>query len=517
MAHAVLSPSSASRWLACTPSARLEQDFPDSSGEAAKEGTVAHELAENLLVTRLSLDMDDPAVVAAVERIAEIRLGGSPYYNPEMEDKVGEYVDYVLERYAEAKATTSDAEIALEEKIDLTAFVPESFGTRDCVIIADDKMIVIDLKYGKGVPVSAVENKQMMLYALGTYLQMCMVYDIQRVEMVIHQPRLDSVSTYELSIDNLLRWAENELKPRAALAFKGEGEFVVGKHCGFCRVKNRCRAYADHQLEIARYEFKDAVLLTDEEIADILTRTPSLTSWANGIADYAFNESVNNGRKWPGFKLVEGRSNRVLTDAEAAAKTLMQAGYDKSVIYKDPSLVSMTELEKLTGKKKFEVLLGDLISKPPGKPTLVTADDKRPEYVVKTAAEDDFADEVLNEAADDFSDMLGDEPSLVLSYYKLQTNHVNSKKWEAYEMLAEPVDIGIADYSFVIHDAHGQPPGYVQISEVSSGVIVTSPELSRASAIQAAKTNVIRNLTVMAEACKEGAERLAKLKVKARK
>ena len=384
MAHALLSPSGASRWLACTPSARLEQSFPDRAGEAAQEGTLAHALAELLLKHKLGLVIKK-TYSRELQTIMNDKL-----YSEEMLEFIEGYTDYVIEQFELAKMQTKDAMIFLETRLDMTDYVPDGFGTGDVCIVADKILDFIDLKYGKGVPVSAIENKQMMLYALGALKEYSHLYDIEIVRMTIHQPRLDSISTWEISVNELIEWAETELKPKATLAFEGKGEFNPGKACQFCKAKAVCRANAEYQLYLAKMEFKVPELLTPEEVADILKRKQQFMSWLTSISDYALIEAVHNGAEWPGFKLVEGRSNRKYVDEAKVAETLKNAGFDDDVIY-TKKLLGITAMEKEIGKKPFAIHLTELVTKPKGSPTLVDAADKRPVFEKDNTAMDDFA------------------------------------------------------------------------------------------------------------------------------
>jgi len=390
MPHAVLSPSGASRWLSCTPSARLEQQFPDRSGQAAAEGTLAHALSELIIKEKLG-NVAKVAFKRAFDVIAKNDL-----YDNAMLDHAEEYATFVMERLAEAQAHTRDAIIFLEQKLNLTDYVPEGFGTGDVIIIANSVLDIIDLKYGKGVPVFADNNKQMMLYALGALREYDFMYDIDTVRMTIYQPRLDTISTWEIPVIELREWAETELKPRAEMAFKGEGEFVAGKHCQFCKAKAVCKANADHQLVLAQFDFKQAVLLNDQEIADILDRAKDFTNWLTAVTDYALAEAIDNNKKWPGYKLVEGRSNRKYLDETSVANKLTSSGFDEEVIY-SKKLLDITAMEKEIGKAEFNKLLADLTIKPPGKPTLVPNSDKRPEFNTEEAAQADFKDVVVTE------------------------------------------------------------------------------------------------------------------------
>jgi hypothetical protein len=383
--HAILSPSGASRWMVCTPSARLEQQFPDKGSTYAAEGTFAHSLSELILREELGL-------LKKGEWAREFKkMQANEFYSEAMLDHCTGYAGYVIEKYSEAKKRTKDAVIHLEQKMDLTEWVEEGFGTIDTEIIADHILDIIDLKYGKGVPVTAVENKQLMLYGLGALRRFELMYDIQTVRITIYQPRLDTVSEWEISADALRLWAERELKPKAKLAYAGEGEYSPGVHCQFCKAKAVCKALADQQLEIAAHEFKEPNLLSDQAIADILSREKLFTGWIEAVAEHALNEAVNNGKKWPGFKLVEGRSNRVYTDETKVAETLVNAGFAEEIIYKPKAILGISAMEKVISKKLFTLHLESLVIKPAGKPTLVSVDDKRPEINSTENAKADFA------------------------------------------------------------------------------------------------------------------------------
>lgn len=383
MPHALLSPSSASRWLNCTPSARLEESFPDTTSEYAKEGTLAHTLGELLIRKELKL-IGNIAFKKSLKPISDNAL-----YNDAMFDHADNYATFVIERLNDARARTKDALIFLEVKLDMSEYVKDGFGTGDVIIIADHVLDIIDLKYGKGVPVSAVENKQMMLYALGALKEYDYLYDINTVRMTIYQPRLDSVSTWEMEVDKLYEWANTELKPKAVLAYEGKGDFVPGNHCQFCKVRATCRAHADMNLELAKYDFTEPALLKDQEITDILDRAKVFENWLTAVKDYALSEAVNNGKEWPDYKLVEGRSNRKYSDEILVAKALTDAGYAEDVIYQK-KLLGITAMESEIGKKSFTDLLKDFIVKPPGKPALVSITDSRPAYHSANAAKQDF-------------------------------------------------------------------------------------------------------------------------------
>lgn len=373
-AHAILSASGAKRWLTCPPSARLEEQYEDQPSEYAEEGTAAHALAEAHL---------------GLSKKALAKARKSEYYDQSMEDYVARYVDIVLERYAEAQARSKDAVLLLEQRLDFSEWVPEGFGTGDVVIIADGVLEVIDLKYGKGVQVDAEDNPQLRLYGLGAWQAWELMYDIRSVRMTIVQPRLDHVSTSEMITEDLLEWAEGYVKPRAALAWEGNGEYQAGDHCRFCKAKATCRTRAEANLALAAYDFRQGPELDQSEIADILGRIDDLVSWASDVKTYALEQAEKHGVKWPGWKLVAGRSIRKYVDPDQVAAALVAAGYDEALIY-ERSLLGITAMEKTVGKKAFAEILGDLVVKPEGKPTLAPENDKRPELNTAAQAAEDF-------------------------------------------------------------------------------------------------------------------------------
>jgi hypothetical protein len=381
--HALLSPSKASRWLACTPSARLEERFPETTGEYAREGSLCHALGE-LLINKHTGALKKAAFTKEFKVIE-----ADPMFNDEMMECAENYASFVAERYAESLKHTEDAVLKVEAKLNLTDYIPEGFGTGDAVIIADGALEIIDLKYGKGVPVSCVNNNQMKVYALGAFREFDLLYDLHTVRMTIYQPRIDNISTWEMPSEDLMHWGETELKPKAQVAFAGGGEFAPGSHCRFCKAKAQCRALAEQQLEVAKYEFKSSELLTEEEIADVLSRSDAFTNWINAVSAFALTEAVEKGKKWPGFKLVEGRSNRVYMNPEAVAERLVKYGYEEDHIY-TRALLGITAMEKAISKKSFEALLNDLVVKPRGKPTLVPETDKRAEIGGMESAKRDF-------------------------------------------------------------------------------------------------------------------------------
>lgn len=383
--HAILSASSAARWLACPPSARLEQEFESTTSTYAEEGRFAHHLAE--LYLRHYLGVITKEQLNA--RIEELKK--NEFYSQEMEDHVQTYVDIAAEKINAARAKSKDAIVFLEQRLDFSYWVPEGFGTGDLTLITNDLVEVVDFKYGKGVPVSAERNAQMRLYGLGAYQLFNMLYDIRTVRMTIVQPRLDNISTEWLPIDELLTWGNEVVKPIAQLAYEGKGEFSAGDHCQFCQARYTCRARAEANLELAKYEFQDPPLLEQEEIADVLGRATELRSWVADVLDYALVQARDHGVHWPGWKLVEGRSNRKYVDDDAVADVLKRAGYKHADIFEEV-LKGVTKMEKLLGKKKFTELLTDagLVIKPPGKPTLVPESDKRPEIDPLASAKKDF-------------------------------------------------------------------------------------------------------------------------------
>lgn len=386
-AHALLSASGASRWINCPPSARLTEHIPESRSEYANEGTAAHELSEILL--RRSLYPCNSKERKRLADLLEQFKSDNPYYGPEMENAVQDYVDIVNERFMEAKSRSSAALVLLEERLDYSEWVPDGYGTGDVVLISDGVLEVIDLKYGKGVPVSAVGNPQIRLYALGAWSAYSYLYDIQEVRMTIVQPRLDSVSSDTTSIDELTEWAESVVKPAAALADAGEGEYKAGDHCRWCKVKANCRTRADENMKALAHEFKDPALLDNEEIGSILFVAEQLKAWAKDVEEYAFDQA-KVGKKIPQWKLVEGRSNRTITDKDAAWSALEAATLEMDKYLKPRELFGIGELEKRIGKKELAALLGGLIIKPPGKPVLVPETDKRPEL---NSIDGDFANE----------------------------------------------------------------------------------------------------------------------------
>ena len=370
--HALLSASSSERWLHCPPSARLCESYEDKSSKYAAEGTDAHALCEYTLRKALGMEAENPT-----ENLS--------YYNAEMEDCADGYAVYVLEQLEAAKQTCADPIVLIEQRVDFSRWVEAGFGTADCILIADGTLEIIDYKHGLGVLVSAEDNPQMKCYALGALEIFDGIYDIDIVRMTIYQPRRGHVSSYELPKDTLYHWADEVLKPTAALAFAGDGNFLCGEWCGFCKAKHDCRARAETNMALARYEFKQPPLLTDAEVEDILTHVDDLIAWATDIKDYALRQAIG-GKEWSGWKLVEGRSNRRYTNEIAVAGTVAKSGFDPY----ERRLLGVTAMQKLLGKTRFQELLGDYIEKPQGKPALVPLSDKRP---VMNTAKKDFTEE----------------------------------------------------------------------------------------------------------------------------
>jgi hypothetical protein len=380
--HALLSPSGASRWLACTPSARLESNFEDNTSAAAEEGTLAHALSELYLRNNLKL-------INTINFNKELKkIKNNPLYNSDLNAHCLDYVSFVLDKIGEYKEPT----IKIEEKISLEDYVPEGFGTVDFVLISDYMLEIVDLKYGKGVLVEAHENKQMMLYALGALQKFSLLYHIDEVRMTIYQPRLDNYSSYGVDAKWLMQWGEEFVKPRANKAFQGDGNYEPGSHCRFCKARNQCKALAEHNMTLAKYSFEDPNKLSDEAIAEILEKAPDFKVWLTNITAYALEQAVKNEKKWPGFKLVAGRSSRKIVDEAAVVDTLLKQNYGQDLFLTAPKLLSITALEKNFGKSEVSKLLGNFITKPAGAATLVPVWDKRAELSSTEAAVAAFED-----------------------------------------------------------------------------------------------------------------------------
>lgn len=380
-AHAKLSASGSKKWLTCTPSASLEDQFPDEQSAFAAEGTFAHEVFEHLVNAKLD------------RHIADLRpFRSHKFWSVELLDHVQAAVAAVEQRVVDARSRCKDPVFLVEQRLDFSRWVPEGFGTGDLVIITDDLIEVMDLKFGKGVPVEAEGNTQMRLYGLGAYNELAHLYDVKRVRMTILQPRLDNYASEEIELSELLGWAESYVVPRARMAWDGVGEFVPGEHCtsGFCRARFTCPARAEAALEIARQDFalKPPELLTLPQLVDVLGKADMAMKWLADVQEFALKQA-EAGAQIPGWKLVEGRSNRKYADQDAVAEKLLEAGIPEAVIY-ERSLLGITAMEKAIGKKQFAELLSDLVVKPSGKPTLVREDDKRPALSSVASAADDF-------------------------------------------------------------------------------------------------------------------------------
>ena len=359
--HAVLSASSSERWLNCPPSARLCEAYEDKGSDYAAEGTDAHALCEFRLKQALGIPADDP-----IENLS--------WYNEEMEDCAAGYAAYVSELLETAKQTCA------------SRWVKEGFGTADCIVIADGVLNICDYKNGQGCLVLADRNPQMMLYALGALEIFDGIYDIDTVRMTIYQPRKSNISVYEMDKADLYEWANSELTQKAQLAYEGQGSFSCGEWCRFCKAKAECRERAEANLALARYDFEEPPLLTDEEIAGILDKVDALTAWAADVKEYALRQAVS-GTAFPGWKLVEGRSNRKYTSEAAVAAAVEGAGFDPY----ERKVLGVTAMQKMLGKTRFEELLAPYIEKPQGKPTLVRSSDKRSEW---NTAKNDFMEEM---------------------------------------------------------------------------------------------------------------------------
>lgn len=371
--HAYLSASASHRWLACPPSAKLCANIADQTSEYAQQGTDCHELCAYLVEKALGRAGTDPT-----ESLT--------FYDAEMQNCAEEYRNYVLEQIEAAKELCQDPQVMIEQRLDFSRWVENGFGTGDCVIVADEVLQIIDYKHGLGVLVSAGDdehggNSQMMCYALGALEAFGDLYDIHQIKMTIFQPRRDNISTYTISKEKLLKWADEVLAPTAQLAYIGKGEFKAGDHCQFCKVKATCRKRAEYNLELAKYDFEMPATLDNIEIASILAKVDEMISWGNYIKEYSLQQA-QSGVHFDGWKIVEGRSNRKFTDEAAVASKVKGAGYDPY----EKKLLGITAMSTMLGKKKFEDLLGELVYKPPGKPTLVPESDKRP--AMNTAIED---------------------------------------------------------------------------------------------------------------------------------
>lgn len=375
--HALLSASSAARWLQCPESVRLTERLPDSDSIYAAEGTLAHELAEYLLV-KYFIHRKRPETVKAIKRFTD-----NPLFYPGMVDDVLPYVNHVIETYHQLMRTHKPM-VTLEERLDYSPWVRQGFGTGDAVLACEGRVEVIDLKFGKGVMVDAFRNPQLMLYGLGAYYAYDWLYDIKTVNMTIVQPRLDHISSYEMTIEDLLDWANHTVKPIAALAYEGQGGQKAGSWCRWCKIKATCKVRAAANLE--PYQNMSDKELNSSEIAEILTLADDMAAWVKEVQEYALT-SLLEGAVIPGWKVVEGRSNRKIIKPEALAESLLKNGYKEDAIYKPLELNTLTNLERLIGKKRFMEDYGNYVEKPKGKPTLAPEFDQRPAF---NSADADF-------------------------------------------------------------------------------------------------------------------------------
>ena len=369
-AHARLNASSSHRWLACPPSVRLSENFADTTSTYAEEGTYLHELCE-LKLHRYLGDMMPEVIEQLYAQHKD-----NEFYSDEAESVTDEYVAFCVETIEAVKSSCPDSLILVEHRLDYSEYVPEGYGTGDLVVVADNVLEVIDFKGGRGVRVEADHNSQLMLYGLGALLEFEPLYDIRSVRMTIVQPRLSNISTFELGADELLHWADTEVRPKAMLAYEGQGDFCAGEHCRFCKARYTCRARSEDHMRLAERDFKQPDLLTDEEIVDILPVAESLNNWVQDLIAYATQQAVD-GKAWPGYKLVAGRSVRKYTSEAEIIKAATEAGYTD--IYKTV-LLGVGDLEKRMGRKKFAEVLSKYVVKPVGAPTLVPETDSRKPY-----------------------------------------------------------------------------------------------------------------------------------------
>lgn len=387
-AHALLSPSSAKRWITCSRSARYTEGIPEEESEYSEEGTLAHDLAEWTLKRDLGL------ITESKFKDEFLRIRKSKHYYKGMPEDIAPYVDFVLTWYAEAKAEDPNAKIYLETQIDLSAWVPESFGTLDARITTKWTTRIIDLKFGQGVPVSAIENDQLKVYALGAMTAHDREYGNYptKTKMAIVQPRIKEPSVWEIYTKDLQEYGYAVVKPAAKLAFAGGTEFVAGEHCQFCKIRATCKTLAAYNLEtVDSKDWKEPNELTDEQISDVIQRAAIFRGWLSKVEKYALNQALT-GKSWPGMKIVHGRSNRQYGDEAAIIKGLSDAGLDIEEVTTF-SLVGITELKKLIGGgKKFKTLVEPYLTKESGAPTLVLDSDERPAIHSASDAREEFGD-----------------------------------------------------------------------------------------------------------------------------
>lgn len=379
-AHAKLSASGANQWLNCPPSIKASEGIGDSSSEFAKEGTFAHELSE-LYFSNLYENLNDADFKQQLEQSK-----ANEYYSEELREYVEQYVDIVEEKVNEAKAQDEPI-LFFEHRLDLTRYVPESFGTGDVVVYYNGTVEIIDLKFGKGVEVSALNNPQLRLYGLGAYELLKDFEDIHTIKMTIVQPRLNNISSESVDADDLVEWGLNTVKPQAIKAYNGVGEFHAGSHCRFCKIRHTCRARAEAN-DVNADDMKAPATLTDDELSELLHKLPDIKRWASDVEDYCKQQAYENNRNFNGWKVVEGRATRKYVDDEQVYERLKEH-YDPQEVT-ETKVLSISKLEKQLGKKKVSELLSDLVTKPQGKPALVTEDDKR--QPITNSAESDFTE-----------------------------------------------------------------------------------------------------------------------------
>lgn len=381
MAHALLGPSGASRWMACPPSARLTENLPDTESDFAKEGSLAHEIAE----LKLKKKIVDPGISTRKFNSEMKKLKENEFYQEEMQGYTDDYVEFIQEQMCSCEAAPF---VVVEQRVDFSEYVPEGFGTSDCIILSGNTLHVIDFKYGKGVPVYAEENKQMLLYALGAYLGYNFLYDIKHIKMSIVQPRISNFSSWECDLDYLLTFAK-EARIKADMAFKGEGELNSGKHCQFCGLNATCRQRAKDNLGLEAYEFKEPPELSNEEVGEVLRRAENLAQWIKKLKDYALSECLA-GNEIDGWKAVNGRGTRVFSDIDWAIDVLKENGIKEELLC-ERKFLTLAQMEKVIGKKEFNDLVGHLIVTNEGAPTLVESSDKRKAITNRIKAEDEFS------------------------------------------------------------------------------------------------------------------------------
>ena len=368
--HARNSPSALHRTLNCTPSLVLGEQFADEESSYAAEGSAGHALAEHLIKKHLKLRTKRPV---------------SDYYSDDLLEAVDDYVSFVIGEIEDAKRECNQPVFAVEQRVDISDYATDCFGTADMIIVTDKVVHIIDLKLGRGVEVNAVENPQLMAYGLGVLAMAEMLYDVETVRLTIYQPRINNYSSWDITPADLKKWGEEILKPRSTMAMTGAGEFHAGSWCRFCKARNQCRARAEEFLKLAQMEFRQPALLTDAEIAEVLKVSDELAKWSADVYAYAQDQAIVHGKQWTGYKLVEGRSNRKYSSDAEVEQAAKAAGYTD--IYKQ-SLIGVTEMERLMGKKEFARVLGQYVYKPQGKITLVPDSDKRDAITQSTAAAD---------------------------------------------------------------------------------------------------------------------------------